>query len=914
MSSRAPTMLVLHVTAGPEPGTLEGIVVHDGEGPPRRKVRGTHWKSTARTDLLAAALALLSTRTLSSGEEAAISARSEGSERDLCVRLHDLWHSPRKRIESHWLDAVFEDQGRDLPSPLALILTRSGSRETATFRFASGFGAERVRFLKGGAKCSAAEVWAAYAARADGNQATTVGMIALPIYRTRLFGREEDRLALEALLLRERMISLIGPSGVGKTRMALEVARQFVPQCDGAVLLDLTRRQTAGQMARRLLAQIPAAGGPAKAPGAERPWTARLAERLADRTFLLILDNCETDLAAAAELVEAVLAATSRVAVLATSLDPLGVHGEVCYRLEPLELPAEDTSPTCSSGMAAIRLFVDRARAARAEAPSDGALAAEDLPHVVQICRSVGGLPLGIELAAGATRQFPIAELARLLDGHLELLRSTDRSAPPRHTSLRAVFEWTESLLSSAERRLLGLLSLFPESWSLDLLSALVVGIEGGDSESVLTRHARLVDLSLVRPAVPGRFALLPPLRAFAAARLAAWPDAERMRSAFEDLFVTLARNAAAADGSSSSTSNPFTVVAGEASNLQEAGLLAARSGDGKRAARVIEALFAYWLESGNWADGSEVCHAALTQCTLDPRSESTVLRVAAALEYRLGELPLVRQHYARVETIARDAGDQAALAHALHGMGAVAFRTGQLEEAEGRFGASSALWSALGDAKNLLVVTNNLAAVAATQGRLDVAATRFAEVANLARRSGERRVMASALMNHGLVLWRSDDRESARSCLRRSLELFRELDDRWGEANACNSLAALLLGQGELEECATLHQRSLTLRLGLEDMAGIAASLEGIGALAEARNAPARALQLISAAGALRQQTGLELTPENLASVERARQRAREGLEGTAADAAQQIGATLAWREAARLAFEPLQGPPEEA
>lgn len=900
MHSERPTSIELRFSSPGAFGVLEEIVVSYPQSPARRRVRGTHWKSNARTDVLAAALALLVLREGTVRIPALLDSRNGPAEARLCAKLHDLWHSPRKRIESHWLDAVFDLGARDLASPLSALLVRSGGRETTTFRFSEGFSAAGIQFTRGGVACSGDQLWAFLGARFGIVRPRRDVDPTVPVYQTSLVGRDDDLAKLLALVEVGRLVTIVGPSGVGKTRLALEVAARTSGFADGARLIDLTSARSREQVIRHLLEDA----GLATHEGEVA------AERFRDRAFLLVFDNCEKVRAAAAEVASELLAVAPRTTVLATALEPLAVQGETCYRLRSLALPDPSARAEDALRAPAIRLFLDRAVAAdrnHATVPS-----AEEIRAIGALCRSVGGLPLGIELAAAASGRFPLADVDRLLFEHLDLLEGSDRNLPARHASLRALFTWTCSLLTTEERRILGSLSVFPHDWSLDAACAICRDIDIGPA-AALRGHARLVDLSLIQLNGKHRFGMLPSVRAFAATLLAASPFAERVWTSFEEYFLALAESLSERGGHPprgvAERNDPTRRLRPEAASLRHAAALACERGRREGAVRFVEALYPFWLDIGAWSEGREICTQALALSGLDAHSEARISLAAAGFAYRLGDIFAAREHYQRVRNLASgkraDQGraDPALLADAVHGLGVVAYRTGQLGEAEIHFGEAAAIWQATGDERRFLLVMNNLAAIAAAQGCLAQAATRFASVAELAGRSGDRRIVASALMNCGLAHLREERAPVARGYLQRSLELFRELDDAWGEANVCNTLGVLALAAGDHAECARYHARSLVLRTELGDRAGIVASLEGFAIQAAASGEAARALRLFAACRTLRSAAQLELTADNQREVDAARDLAAHQL--TEADCAleERIGATYSLQESVAFA-----------
>ena len=292
----------------------------------------------------------------------------------------------------------------------------------------------------------------------------------LPVQRQRLIGRERDANALHEILLGEEacLVTLVGPGGVGKTRLGLEVAGQLVEaHVDGVWMIDLS---TVAEVDRLVPAVATALGIRVELDC--EPTTTLLAY-LANRRLLLVLDNCEHFIEACADLVSEVRQRCSGIRVLTTSREPLGCDGEVVWRLRPLEVQA------------ASLLFVERARA------QNSTDSVTDAAAVEQLCRRLDGLPLAIELAAARVSMFTVAEMLGHLEDRFALLRRTGRGGSVRHQTLRATFDWSYELLDAVEQELFRRLAVF--TGSFDLLAAEAMG--GPDT---VDRLGHLIDKSLV--------------------------------------------------------------------------------------------------------------------------------------------------------------------------------------------------------------------------------------------------------------------------------------------------------------------------------------------------------------------------------------------------------------------------------
>ena len=338
---------------------------------------------------------------------------------------------------------------------------------------------------------------------------------ALPAPLTSLVGRESDTSAVAALLDAHRLVTLIGPGGVGKTRLALRVAAVHADRAAGGIrLADLAPVEPAlvGDALARALGVVPEPGWPLRDV---------LREIAAGMDGLLLIDNCEHVVAEVADIVADLLSVAGDVRVLATSREPIGVPGEVSYQVHPLDVPPRHVTARASSiaGYDAVRLFVDRAVTASPGFTLTDATA----PAVAALCQRLDGLPLAIELAASRMRTFGPVELVEHLDQRFELLSAGARTAPPRQRTLRGAIDWSYTLLDDDERTLFDRLGVFPADFDYQAVAA-VCQADDPSGAAVVDLLPRLVDKSLVATVdnTTRRYRLLESIRMYATERLAA--------------------------------------------------------------------------------------------------------------------------------------------------------------------------------------------------------------------------------------------------------------------------------------------------------------------------------------------------------------------------------------------------------
>ncbi|MFI0483386.1 BTAD domain-containing putative transcriptional regulator [Actinomadura sp. 9N215] len=352
----------------------------------------------------------------------------------------------------------------------------------------------------------------------------------LPAQLTSFVGREEELRRVGKMLADGRLVTLLGPGGAGKTRLAVEAAgREGGDVC----FVDLAPVGP-DEVAKALLGALGLREGAMRPVQGEQPDAAeRLVTALHGRRTLLVLDNCEHVVEPVAKLAHRLLSACPELRVLATSREALGITGEALRPLPPLELPPGGTRADEAAAYPAVRLFLDRAEAVRPGfALDDG-----NADVVVGICRALDGLPLAIELAAARLRSLPVGEVATRLDDRFRLLSRGDRSAPPRHRTLRAVVEWSWALLDEAEQTLARRLTVFAGGFTLEA----AVGVCAlADADELV---AELADKSLLH-GDGARYRMLDTVRAFCAERLAEAGEADRYERAHAEYFLGLARRA----------------------------------------------------------------------------------------------------------------------------------------------------------------------------------------------------------------------------------------------------------------------------------------------------------------------------------------------------------------------------------
>ncbi|MEV7562360.1 BTAD domain-containing putative transcriptional regulator [Streptomyces sp. NPDC089795] len=415
-------------------------------------------------------------------------------------------------------------------------------------------------------------------------------------------GREEDLHHVGSLMDRYRLTTLTGPGGAGKTRLAVQSARPLLARFpDGVWLVELGPLSAEAEVAPAVLNALALRDQPA---GTGDPLD-RLVAALRNRTALLVLDNCEHLVEAAATTADRLLGACPGLRILATSREPLGLTGEALWPVRPLPLPPADADAAQALSYAAVRLLDDRAAAAR----SGFAVTEETARAVTRICRALDGIPLAIELAAARLRTMDVEQLATRLDDRFRLLTGGARTAQRRHRTLRAVVDWSWELLTEAERVLLRRLAAFPGGATVEAAEEVCAGgaVEAYDVLDLITS---LTDKSLLVTAGDGRYRMLETIRAYGLERLEEAGERESLRRAHAAYFTGLAR---AADPLRRAEQLEWLGrLTAEHDNLAAALRGAITAGDARAAVALVAAAGWYWWLGGHKADGAELAARAL--------------------------------------------------------------------------------------------------------------------------------------------------------------------------------------------------------------------------------------------------------------------------------------------------------------
>lgn len=735
----------------------------------------------------------------------------------------------------------------------------------------------------------------------------------LPSTLSSLVGRVGEIASVAEMLGRQRMVTVVGTGGAGKTRLALAVAETLDRSELGTPRWVELAAVSAGDgllvpvVANALgITQTPAEGS-----------IATISSRLRSEREVLVLDNCEQVVEECALLVERLLRDCPRLRVLATSREPLGVPGEHVFEVAGLGVPGPGEDPLCSE---AVHLFCERASALAAGWEP----AAGELGTVAALCRRLDGLPLAIELAAGVVAALGAEEVSARLDGDAALLRHPSRSAPERHRTLQAALDWSYGLLTPAEQEVLRRLACFQGTFSLLAAEAVAAGGTLRRTEVAATL-ANLVRKSLLKVARRGpeqRYRLLETVRQYARAKLLAAPEASAAMSAHSRFYLELAKQGEA--GLVGRDQDRWLErLELEHDNMRAVLERELLGPEGPACPEVggdlAGSLWLFWYRRGYYNEARSWLERAaqLSQEAGAPTGGPISGPVRAKVLYGTGvvaflqcDYPVARSRLSEARSLDEELGDKAALARTVQRLGSVQRELGNYVEARRFHQEALQLWSELRDPAGVAVSEDYLGFVAWLEGRYEEAEERCRRALSYFERAGRHQGVA-ALVNLGAAALHRGASESARRYLERALEDARSVGYREGMAFSLY-LLGVIAGRAGLPEAGPLLGESLQIDTELGNRWRVASVLEAVAAYVTAGN-PEVSARLLGAALTLRQALGTPVPPAERPEVDRATSAAKKRLGDDEFARYWASGTNMSLLEAADLAAS-VAAPPQAA
>lgn len=693
----------------------------------------------------------------------------------------------------------------------------------------------------------------------------------LPLQLTSFLGRENEIHEVKRLLSESRMITLIGSGGCGKTRLSLQIGAEVIEQFPDGVwfveLADLSQPEYVAQAVASAL-HIPDTG--------EAELRDSLIGWIQNRSLLLILDNCEHLATPCAHLAERLLRVCPNLRILATSRSPLGVLGEVRWRIPSLSVPFPEALPPIDrlKEYAAVHLFVDRAKNDLASFT----LTEKNAVAVAQICQRLDGIPLAIELAAARVSVVTVEKIAGRLKTQFDILENASQGVVPRHQTLEALIDWSYQLLSEEHQTLLRGLCVFAGGCDLQAVAA-VCGAEGADEFDMLQPMQALVNASLViveEARTEKRYRLLATVRDYCARKMEEAGETEERRNRHLAYYLHLAEEA-----------EPHLFGQEQADWLQRLHL----EQDNLRCAldwtmpgdtrlRLAGALWRFWAMRGDLHEGrARLQNALLRSPDSRSRFRAKALNGLGVLLLQQGDYQQARENIEEALLIRKALQDDWGVADSLNNLGHVYRGRGDHAEAEKYYRESLSVCQQIDDQWGIAATLSNLGMLARNQGRNAEALRHFEQSLSLFRALGDQTHVAAVSTNLAVVLKDQGHLDQARTFHQESLKLYREMHNNLYAGYALFNLGEVAREQHDFRTAAKYLIESLELRLKLRDQEGCFLVLSGLGKLASDVERYLLATTLFGLAEALQTQFQYSVPESDLKDCEEALATAKAGL-----------------------------------
>ena len=680
----------------------------------------------------------------------------------------------------------------------------------------------------------------------------------LPIPPTSFIGREKDVEEIVRLSSENRLITLTGPGGVGKTRLAIQSSHELLEKLkDGVCWVEL-----AALTDEALVPQAVAKSLNVREISNES-LNETLANYLRSKQILLVLDNCEHLIGGCAQLVERLLSVCPTLKIVATSREALGLTGEHVWPVPVLSLPDVKHMSLIDLLMQydGIRLFVERASAVK----SGFSLTEQNALSVAHVCQQLDGMPLAIELAASRVMMMSAGEIAQHLDDRLNLLRMGSRPAFARHQTLRTAIDWSYELLSRPERIFFGRLSVFAGGFTLETAEKVAAGGDISKSQ-VINLLGQLINKSLVTVGARSedsetatRYGMLQTIREYALEKLDESGEAEPVHQHHRDYFVEFAEQAEPKLKGAQQLEwiNHLDV---EYDNLQAALHWSKESGDAETTLRLAGTLVLFWTRRSYLSEGRAWLEQALDAVvSVTPSTQAKALYGAATLARAQGDFSAAREFVEQSIVLWRRLGTpgKQGLGYSLILLGSLDRDQGDPTTARSLIEESVAIFLEQRDVWGLAWALSGLGMVIRDLEDYDRARSTIEESVALWREQGDLWGLAEALQYLGLVAYRLGDYKKAYSLTEESLTIRRRLGDKQSIAYSVHNLGVFTLAQGDTDRARPFFMQDLVLFQEVGDRSGTALALQYQGLLALLQNDDVQAQTFLEQGLALARETG---------------------------------------------------------
>jgi predicted ATPase/class 3 adenylate cyclase len=631
----------------------------------------------------------------------------------------------------------------------------------------------------------------------------------LPAQPNAFMGRERELGEVKRLLSERRLLTLTGPGGIGKTRLALQTAADLVDDFEhGVYFVELAPISDPALVASTIaqVLEVEEVAG--------KSTTQSLKSHLRERQMLLVLDNFEQILDAA-PLVSELLTASPHLKVLATSREELNLYSESEYPVPPLALPDLNQRPLLPTLMryASVKLFVERVQAIKL----DFRLDEDNAQAVAEICVRLEGLPLAIELAAGRGRRLTPHEILTQLSHRLDTLSSSFRDLPARQRTLRGAIDWSYDLLKEDDKALFTGLSVFNSGWTVQAAQTVCAG----RSQEVVTRLESLVDKNLVRREIgqEPRYFMLETIREYAQERLQTDDDAHALYQRHADYYVELSQEAERGL-LGQQQAMWLDRLETEHNNLRAALTYLLRQGTADPALQLASAVYRFWNWRGHIAEGRSWFEQALALSEPTPQVRTKALYSAAMMAWSQQDMPTAKMLLMESRDTSHTVDDQLGMARALLGLGIISVEQSEYSQATSYYEQSLTLFRELNDERGIQICLNNLGVQATYLKQHARAKELYQESLDHSRSQGDLQSIAKTLANLAEVAGNMGDMDSLRRYAEEALELYRGLKSIEGITVCCLHMANYWIYEGDARQAQSAIDEGLPLAVELGNKA----------------------------------------------------------------------------------------------
>ncbi|MBS1517822.1 MAG: tetratricopeptide repeat protein [Bacteroidetes bacterium] len=645
----------------------------------------------------------------------------------------------------------------------------------------------------------------------------------LPIQLTNFIGREEEIKHAKEILKDNRLLTLTGSGGAGKTRFSLQTGAYMIDDfANGVWFIELEAISEPDSLNVELINVFGLKEEPNK--NIEEI----LAEYLLEKEILIILDNCEHIVSACAELAERLLSSCPKLKIIATSREALNCKGEQTYRIPPLSLPDTNynNTPEQLTQYESVRLFIERALAVNPKFRVTN----ENAPAMAEVCSRLDGIPLAIELAAARTKILSLEKIYERLDDRFNLLTGGNRTALPRQQTLRALIDWSYDLLSENEKILWSRLSVFSGGWTLEAAEE-VCSDEIISKYEILDLLSQLTEKSvIIYDLTKDRYRILESLKDYGIKKLS---DGNDIFIKHLNYFSELSERAKP-ELLGENTKLWMHIIEADHSNFISAIEWSVRNENTEKGVQTAAALGRFWNITGQYSTGIRLIENILeSSATLGKSSKVKVLNWIGSFKSAQGDYEQAKKYYEEILNIRKESGDKSGIAGSIHNLGNVSLSQGDYEQAKKYYEESLAIYKEIGDKKGIATPILSLGNIALNQGDYEQAKKYYEESLVIKKEIGDKDGIARSINNLGNVAYYKGDYEQAKKYYKESLHICEEIGSKNGIAALISNLGSVASNQGEYEQAKKYYEESLDIRKKIGNKNGIAESIKNVGNVA---------------------------------------------------------------------------------